>query len=701
MLARVSRCLSALLSLACVFAATICAASATAGPQLIVRLGEAPTPLAGPWQFHTGDDMKWADPQFDDSDWETQSANLTWARQGHFEYSGFAWYRLHVQFQQEGVQFTNVSLLIPHVDDAYELYWNGVRVAHNGKFPPNPLWPLFSQPPQVIGLGANHQGVLALRVWKAPLLSEDSGLRGGFESPPLAGTPYAIAMHRALLNHQWLRSKQLYFGLNTLYGIIGFLTLIAWMRNRQQWQLFWMAGFAITRIVEMMIYDLRLPWPLTVANAVWQPFSAFHSVSLWFLLLWLLQLRQNSRLVRLTRIFAWIAITTDTVDGLLCLLIWRPGWCTAVQIGDGVLTAVYTATLMLPLVLVAIAVTRHPGLNKTRWIVAICAFAAGMVEVIRNASPQGSRFTHWTFGGLFDAPIFIWNGNAVSIVTVTNTLLLLASAFAVYRSFEENRRRQLVLNQEFDNARTLQQILIPEELPHVPGFRVSSAYRPSLEVGGDFFQIIPLGNAEGTTLILLGDVSGKGLRAAMMVSFIVGTVHVLVEQITSPAALLAELNERLRGRLQNGFTTCLALRLEADGRCVIAGAGHPAPFVDKREVEIKSGFPLGLFPGLVYEEVDFVLQPGETCMLYTDGLTEARDKNGELFGEERLAKLFAEWPTAQQAAEAAIQFGQDDDVTVLSITRLMGKTVDVQSAEGSAVRKKTDGQEETSAAETM
>jgi hypothetical protein len=636
----------------------------------MVSLGDKPVALAGPWQFHPGDDMKWADPQFADSDWRWLSANGTWARQGYFKYAGYAWYRLHVQFQPEGVQLANVALLMARVDDAYELYWNGVLVARNGKFPPNPLWPEFGQPPKIVGLGPVHQGVLALRVWKALPISDDSGLRGGFEFPPLAGTPYAIAMQKAQLDYYWLRGRQLYFGLNFLYGIVGFLTLIAWMRNRQQWQLFWMAGFAITRVVEMVIYNLRLPWPQPLANALWQPFSAFHSVCLWFLLLWLLQLRQNGLLVRLTRACAWIAMATDTVDGLLNMLMWRPGWRVPVQIADGVLTAVYTVTLMLPLVLVTIAVTRRGELNKTRWGVAICAFVAGMVEVIRNAAAQGSRFTHWTFGNLFDAPLLTWSGNSVSIVTVTSTLVLLASAFAVYRSFKENRRRQLVLNQEFENARALQQVLIPEEPPGVPGFRVSSAYRPALEVGGDFFQIVPLGNADGSTLIILGDVSGKGLKAAMAVSFIVGAVHALVDYISSPAALLAELNKRLLGRLENGFTTCLALRLERDGECVIAGAGHPAPFIGDREIQIKSGLPLGLFRGEVYEEVQFVLQPGETCMLYTDGLTEARNKNGELFGEERLAKLFAEWPTAQKAAETAIQFGQDDDVTVLSFTRL-------------------------------
>ena len=194
--------------------------------------------LVGPWRFHLGDRIAWADPQFGDSDWEQLSADRTWATRGHFMYTGFAWYRLRVDFQTQGSQSPAVALLIPHVDDAYELYWNGALVARNGKLPPNPLWPEFSQPPKVFGLGSVRQGVLAFRVWKAPLLSDDSGLRGGFEGPPLAGTSYAITLHKALLDYQWLRSRQLSFGLNTLYGIIGFLTLIAWLRNRQQWPLF-------------------------------------------------------------------------------------------------------------------------------------------------------------------------------------------------------------------------------------------------------------------------------------------------------------------------------------------------------------------------------------------------------------------------------------------------------------------------------
>lgn len=687
MLGRILRCKSALLGFSFLCAAAGSATQpAPSGPLLVVHLSEIPVSLSRPWLFRVGDDPAWANPQLEDSKWELISAARSWTVQGHDNYTGFAWYRLHVEFQQKGLEPPSAALLIPHIDDAYELYWNGILVGRNGKLPPRPVWPLHSQTPQIFSLGQVHSGVLAVRVWKAPFLSEDSGRRGGFAFSPLLGTPYSIFLLKQLQDYNWLRGQQLFFGINTLYGIIGFLTLLAWIRNPGQWQLFWMSGFAITRIVQMVIYSLRLPIPLPVANAVWQPFSAFHSVALWFLLLWLLQLRQSIPLVRLTRICAWIALTTDTADGLLCLFIANPRWTIAVQVGDYVLTAVYALTLMLPLLLVSVAVARRGGLNRTRWIVAICAFVAGMVEVIRNASNQGSRFTHLTVGDRLAEPLFIWNGNGVSLLTITSTLLLLASAYAVYRSFEENRRRQLRLNTQFENARELQQVLIPKVPSEVPGFRIACVYRPAFEVGGDFVQVIPVGNPEGGTLVILGDVSGKGLPAAMAVSFIVGTVHALVQRISSPGMLLAELNERLRGRLDNGFTTAVALRLEREGRCTIAGAGHPSPFVRDREVEVNGSFPLGLFPGTVYEEVEFVIEPGDTCMLFTDGLTEARNKNGELYGEERLSKLLAGAPTAQQIADAAIEFGQDDDVTILSFTRSKREDVPVPSTGTEAIQ---------------
>ena len=153
------------------------------------------------------------DPQFADSDWRWLSANRTWARQGYFKYTGYAWYRLHVQFQSEGVQLANVALLMARVDDAYELYWNGVLVARNGKFPPNPRWPEFGQPPQIIGLGPVHQGVLALRVWKAPLAFRRLGPEGRIRSyRRWLERRMQSPCRKVLLDYHWLRSRQLFFG---------------------------------------------------------------------------------------------------------------------------------------------------------------------------------------------------------------------------------------------------------------------------------------------------------------------------------------------------------------------------------------------------------------------------------------------------------------------------------------------------------
>jgi serine phosphatase RsbU (regulator of sigma subunit) len=170
--------------------------------------------------------------------------------------------------------------------------------------------------------------------------------------------------------------------------------------------------------------------------------------------------------------------------------------------------------------------------------------------------------------------------------------------------------------------------------------------------------------------VILGDVSGKGLKAAMTVSLIVGAVRVLADNYSGPAELLAQLNRSLDGRMQGGFATCIALRLGLDGSCAIASAGHPSLFLNGHEFSLPGAFPLGLAAAASYEETIFNVQIGDRMALYTDGLLEARNSSGELYGFDRLETLFATNPSAAQATEAAVKFGQDDDITVLTLTRL-------------------------------
>ena len=156
----------------------------------------------------------------------------------------------------------------------------------------------------------------------------------------------------------------------------------------------------------------------------------------------------------------------------------------------------------------------------------------------------------------------------------------------------------------------------------------------------------------------------------MTVSLIVGAARTLAETSEDPAEMLSGLNRRLHGRLQNGFVTCLILRLDPDGGCVLANAGHPSPFLNQLELNLPGALPLGLLASADFEKTTIHLGVADRLTLYTDGLLEARNAAGELYSFDRLQQLIATKPDAQQASEAAVAFGQDDDITVITVTRL-------------------------------
>jgi hypothetical protein len=248
---------------------------------------------------------------------------------------------------------------------------------------------------------------------------------------------------------------------------------------------------------------------------------------------------------------------------------------------------------------------------------------------------------------------------ALTLTTLGATTLIVFSRVLMRDRAEKHR-----LATEFESARAVQQVLVPEEIPSVPGFAIEAIYRPFGEVGGDFFQILPV--ADGV-LVVIGDVSGKGMPAAMTVSLLVGTVQTLVHYTESPGEILAAMNARMMGRSNGGFTTCLVLRASSDGSLVVANAGHVAPYVAGKELEIESGLPLGMAADVGYGETCFELGLDAQLTLVTDGVVEARSESGELLGFERTAELSV--GAAAAIAEAAQAFGQDDDITVLTLVR--------------------------------
>ena len=219
---------------------------------------------------------------------------------------------------------------------------------------------------------------------------------------------------------------------------------------------------------------------------------------------------------------------------------------------------------------------------------------------------------------------------------------------------------------EMRQAQEVQQVLIPEAVPQIPGFSIQSVYRPAGQVGGDFFQILPA--KQGGVLLCIGDVSGKGMPAAMTVSLLVGTLRTLAQYTQRPGEILAAMNQRMLGRSRGGFTTCLVLVANPDGTVTVANAGHISPYLKGRELPLENGLPLGLMAQSTYPEATFHQQEDEQLTLVTDGVVEARAASGELFGFERTAAIAAH--SAESISKTAQDFGQDDDITVLTLTRL-------------------------------
>jgi hypothetical protein len=646
--------------------------SRAAPSQVVVQNpGAGAVPLDGKWQFHLGDNRAWATPGLDDSAWEQLTADRPWGQQGHAGYHGFAWYRQSIILKPAPAVTPQFAILLPAVGQAYELYWNGSLVGQCGSLPPRPVW-FIEQGPHVFSLAGSSSGVLALRVWNPPPLSdEDPGLNGGFLSTPRIGAPAAIDAARDAIDYLWLRSHLFVFLQTLLYGLVAVLCILAWAWNRDHWVLFWMAAFALASVLVVLLVQSRAPIPYTVSMAVDQPIWSMRDISIWFLLLWILDLRSNRNLARLTQRLAVLTVAAASLDGLLVTLVWRPGLEQVVQSADALITAVNIVAQLFPLVLVGAVVKRRRHLTMASSLVAFSAFLVEMAIVIRNASQQGRRFTHWTLRDVIDRPFVTVNGSTISMMNFLQMLLFLCIVYAVYESFLEHRRREVQIEHELKQAQELQTVLLTDPSFPLPGFILSSAYRPAQEVGGDFFQIIPLEDRESTpVLIILGDVSGKGLRAAMAVSFLIGALRALVTPTSRPAQLLGELNARISGHLRDACATCLVLRVEGDGRCTVASAGHPGPFLDGCELELPGALPIGILPAVEYGEVQFHLQGRQACALYTDGLVEARNRAGQMYGFPRLASMFGRHPSAAQAADSAVYFGQTDDITVVILTCL-------------------------------
>jgi hypothetical protein len=246
-----------------------------------------------------------------------------------------------------------------------------------------------------------------------------------------------------------------------------------------------------------------------------------------------------------------------------------------------------------------------------------------------------------------------------SIADAAGIFVIVLIIFVRFLRIQQQQQR---VTSELAAARSVQELMIPQEKLETPGFEVDSIYNPAAEVGGDFFHVET--TKDGGLLVVIGDVAGKGLKAAMNVSMLMGALRRTPDR--SPSKILESLNRVLVG--SDSFTTCQAAWFGANGELVLSNAGHLPPYLNSQEVTLPGGLPLGVLPDNTYEEVRLYLHPGDRILLLSDGVVEARLPSGELFGFERVHNLSNQ--TAFYIADAAKAFGQEDDITVLTVRRM-------------------------------
>ncbi len=606
------------------------------------------------WTLHLGDDPQCA--QFDAPSCSGQKFVFEdWSVANQ-------WQRTEVTLPAGLQAVSQFGLLVQGEQPVYEVFVNGQRIGGTDKFAtlrgPQYARAIFSFPSSLA-----RQGRLVIAIHAQGV--HTSNHIDGFV-PALAPLDRIQAVSgQDTLNYlasSWLH----YICFTAMFGA-GVVFFLLFSINTRAHEHLWLGArlcsLLIFRLGELAsVVDLSVPaWLALASNAFFNGTGAFLSIEFVFSFLG----RPVPKFFRAIEILGLLNAVP-----LLLLVPFPPSlFFPVARFADSVYIhhpAIACTLLSALTFLLLVPVCLKSKLLEMRWIGAATLFFA--IE----ESNRMAGFIH-----LPSIPQdFFWRGVDIDLRAISNLMfavvMLIAMTFRLRRIQDRNRK----IEQEIAAARSIQQILIPDQLPQIPGLTIESAYLPAQEVGGDFFQVLPVPNPDDdpdkpTAFIVLGDVSGKGLKAAMTVSLIVGTLRAFAETYRSPAELLSGLNRLLHGRA-DGFSTCLALMIAPSGKLTVANAAHPNPYLNGTEIHTEPNLPLGLTLDVAYSEIILQLEPNETCTLVTDGVVEATSAaTRELFGFDRTQSISTQ--AASSIADAAQKFGlgapQADDITVLTIAR--------------------------------
>jgi hypothetical protein len=541
-----------------------------------------------------------------------------------------------------------------NADDAYQVFVNGIEIGEFGRFTPNHVT-AYGTLPRAFALPKeirNGPITIAIRMWMDSATPFNSPDAGGLHGPPMLGYASAIA------GQVRLDFDDIAHGVGS--GFLEMLILIMallmagalfWLDPEEKAYL-WLALVCVVTLLGnsiVLLANFTTPMGQTDGVILSDVIAAPIRIGLWVLFwgYWF-------RLARMRRLqyAVWILV------GLLAIgtAMLRPplyGQKIPVEAASVLVPVLLAIKLGLGVLLFVVA---YFGFRRRRAEVGI-AVAAILLAFAANFQHE-LRLVHVSIS----TTMF---GFAVSLGTLSTILTLLIVTVMLLRRFVRSQRMQEQWKLEIEQARSVQHVLIPDKLPAIEGLSIQSQYRPAREVGGDFFQILP-GSGSGTALIVVGDVTGKGLQAGMLVALIVGAIRTAAQHSFDPQRILQIVNDELYEREQ-ASATCLILRIAESGAVTLASAGQLPPYLNSREMEIEGALPLGLIAGMEFPSVSFQLNEDDTLTLMSDGIAEAQDSHGRLFGFERIDEMMRGQATAEEIAAAAQEFGQEDDILVLQV----------------------------------
>jgi serine phosphatase RsbU (regulator of sigma subunit) len=654
-----------------------------------VTLGQSAVPLFGPWKFTVGDspiDPKtgqplWAEPDFDDSKWETVDLRPKdgsfnpvsgtsgyvpgWTTKGHPGYFGYAWYRIRVLVEvRQGEQ---LALAGPaDVDDAYQVFDNGATVGNFGDFTGTKPRIYYAQPrmfplPQTASYGArpNQTGpgestrVLAFRLWMEPSTLIQSPEAGGMHSAPAIGEDGAV---KAGYQMRWLETIRIYalsFVQSLLFGLLAVVAFSLILFDRSDHVYIWVGALFLLAAIENAIIVIGTFTELQSAatNTLLLQGLAAPLVPAAWVMVWRVWFGQKRP--------TWVPLLTVVLTLLLM---------TANILGYEIFFGLLPHARAVQLIPVSL-VLRLLIFALLSWVVMEAIRRQGVEGwlVLPLVLLRGIGGFRVELGLLHIRNVWFPFGVQMFTSDVADLLVAVVIAMLLLRRLLKSLECQRLMALDVKQAQEVQQVILPESRLAISGMAIESEYRPAREVGGDFFQIIPQ-KTDGSLLIVAGDVTGKGLKAGMLVALLVGAIRSTSDWSTDPMVILKALNQRLIGR-NDAQATCLALRITSGGEVTLCNAGHMAPYLNGEPIAMEGALPLGMIEDADFSVMRFQLKPDDKLVLMSDGIAEATDSEGHLFGFERVLELLRSAKSAAEVANAAQSFGQDDDISVIAVTR--------------------------------